>query len=106
MINVFFLLEKSNGLPSEYFCLNRGSVNETSLQKNISISVASAGADKNVEDITVYLKSNKTHIMCNGIDNVEPQAIEKNSDGSLLCQDDHNMFANMFVKYNASKLKM
>ena len=44
--------------------------------------------------------------MCNGIDNVEPQAIEKNSNGSLLCQDDHNMFANMFVKYKASKLTM
>ena len=44
--------------------------------------------------------------MCNGIDNVEPQAIEKNSDGSLLCQDDHNMFANMFVKYRASELTM
>ena len=76
------------------------------MKKDISISVASAGADKNVTDITVYLKSNNTHIMCNEIDNAEPQAIEKNSNGSLICQDDHNMFANMFVKYKASKLKM
>ena len=68
--------------------------------------MASAGADKNVEDITVYLKSNKTHIMCNEIDNAQPQVIEKYSNGSLLCQNDHNMFANMFVKYKASKLKM
>ena len=101
-----YLLEKSNGLPSEYFCPNRASVVETSLRKNISISVASAGADKNVEDITVYLKSNNTHIMCNEIDNAQPQAIEKSSNGRLLCQDDHNMFANMFVKYKASELKM
>ena len=44
--------------------------------------------------------------MCNEIDNAEPQAIEKNSNGQLLCQDDHNMFASMFVKYKESKLKM
>ena len=44
--------------------------------------------------------------MCNEIDNAQPQVIEKYSNGSLLCQNDHNMFANMFVKYKASKLKM
>ena len=42
--------------------------------------------------------------MCNGIDDVEPQVIEKNSNGKLLCQDDHNMFAN--VVYKAKKLKL
>ena len=100
----FILLEISNGHPSEYLCSNRGSVSETSLQKDISISVASAGADKNVEDIIVHLKSNDTHIMCNGLDDVPPQIIDKNSDGDLLCQDDHNMFAN--VKYKASTSKL
>ena len=44
--------------------------------------------------------------MCNDIDDAEPQAIEKSSNGKLLCQDDHNMFANMFVMYKESKLKM
>jgi hypothetical protein len=76
---------------------------ETSLRKDISISVASAGADKNVEDITVHLKSNNTHIMCKGLDDVQPQIIDKNSDGELLCQDNHNMFAS--VKYKATTSK-
>jgi hypothetical protein len=98
------LLGKSNGLPSEYFCPNRGSVVEKSLRKDISISVASAGVDKNVEDIKVHLKSNNTHIMCNGLGDIQPQIIDKNSDGYLLCQDDHNMFAN--VNYKAKKLKL
>ena len=101
---ILILAGKSNGLPSEYFCSNRGSVVETSLQKNISISVASAGADKNVEDITLYLKSNDTHIMCKGLDDVQPQIIDKHSDGELLCQDDHNMFAS--VKYKAKQSKL
>ena len=101
---VYCLLGKSNGLPSEYFCPNRGSVVEKSLRKDISISVASAGVDKNVEDIKVHLKSNNTHIMCNGLGDIQPQIIDKNSDGDLLCQDDHNMFAN--VKYKAKKLKL
>ena len=101
---IFILLGKSNGLPSEYFCSNRGSVVETSLRKDISISVASAGADKNVEDITVYLKSNNTHIMCKGLDDVQPQIIDKKSDGELLCQDNHNMFAS--VKYKAEQSKL
>ena len=79
------------------------------MKKDISISVASAGADKNVEDIIVHLKSNDTHIMCNGLDAdlkkyVQPQIIDKNSDGDLLCQDDHDMFAN--VKYKASTPKL
>ena len=103
----FILLEISNGLPSEYLCSNRGSFSETSLKKDISISVASAGADKNVEDIILHLKSNDTHIMCNGHGDVQPQKpqiIDKNSDGDLLCQDDHNMFAN--VKYKASTSKL
>ena len=101
---IFILSGKSNGLPSEYFCPNRGSIVETSLRKDISISVASAGGDKNVEDFNVYLKSNNTHIMCNGLDDVQPQIIEKESDGTLLCQNDHDMFATL--KYKAAKSKL
>ena len=42
--------------------------------------------------------------MCNGLGDIQPQIIDKNSDGELLCQDDHNMFAN--VKYKAKKMKL
>ena len=103
-IYCFTVLEVSNGLPSQYLCSSRGSVNETSLGKDISISVASAGADKNVEDIIVHLRSNDTHIMCNGLEDVPPQVIDKNSDGDLLCQDDHNMYANVKYKAETSEL--
>ena len=42
--------------------------------------------------------------MCKGLDDVQPQIIDKNSDGELLCQDNHNMFASVKYKATTSKL--
>ena len=88
----------SNGLPSEYFCPSRATVVETSLRKNISISTDSAGIDTEVSHIKIQLKSNKTHIMCNGINDIYPQIIDKYSDEKLICQDETFMFVSLNYK--------
>ena len=87
--NFFNISERSNGLPTRYWCWSRGTIDETLLRKSLLISTAPRGAENILGKIEIKIRSNSTHMMCNGNELREPQVIDKNKkSGLLLCLDE------------------
>ena len=85
----FNISERSNGLPTRYWCWSRGTIDETLLRKSLLISTAPRGAENILGKVKIKIRSNSTHMMCNGNELREPQVIAKNKkSGSLLCLDE------------------